>query len=91
MITKMFCVDKSLDVNKVIIRRRKIKIIESDIHYPNDLKFLNIFKVQSDTTSEDIETVLAEIDKKMILISIYELSDDEKESWIVPLLHMDND
>ena len=87
----MFCVDKSLDVNKVIIRRRKIKIIESDIHYPNDLKFLNIFKVQSDTTSEDIETVLAEIDKKMILISIYELSDDEKESWIVPLLHMDND
>ena len=77
-ITKMFCVDKSLDVNKVIISGKKIKIIESDIHYPDDLKFLNIFKVPSDTTNDEIETVLAEIDKKMILISIYQLSDDEK-------------
>ena len=48
-----------------------------------------MYKVKPNDASNDEETVVSNIKTKMVMITIYELPDDEKESWAVPLLHDD--
>ena len=61
----------------------------SDFNFPCELSDLGIFKVNLNAAVEIISTSLLQIVNKMVLLSIFEVMDDAKESWVVPLLHVD--
>ena len=87
-ISKMYNVEGNNDVKDIIVFGKKLKIIESDINYPCNLCDLKIFKVQLPAVENSEKTMLTNVHCKMMLITIYELPEDDKESWVVPLLHM---
>ena len=87
-ILEMFSYKKTNDFEKIYLKGKILEVLSSNINYPSNSTDLNIFKVKVDITNKDLQVCLKDVDRKMILMTIYELPEDEKNSWVVPLLHM---
>ena len=75
-------------MNKIYLKGKKLEKLSSDLDYPCDFGDLKIFKVRVDDINKAVEIVASNIQSKMILMTIWELPEAEKESWVAPLLHM---
>lgn len=66
----------------IVVKGKKIDIIE-----PINSVILNMFKV-IESKKETITANLNSVKCKMLLLLIFELSTDNAEQFVVPLLHM---
>ncbi|KAJ8672002.1 hypothetical protein QAD02_003261 [Eretmocerus hayati] len=87
-ITSIFTHSKPKEKQEICVRAKKVDILGPALDYPIDSSLLNMFKVNEDKNSSVIDTTLDHIKCKMILMDIFEESSSQKESYAMPLLHM---
>ena len=87
-IFEMYSFKKTNEFNNIYLKGKILEILPSDFNYPCNASDLKIFKVKVDDFNKDAQALLKDVDIKMILMTIYELPEDDKDSWVAPLLHM---
>ncbi|KAJ8677968.1 hypothetical protein QAD02_013755 [Eretmocerus hayati] len=87
-ITSIFTHSKPKEKQEICVRAKKIDILGLALDYPIDSSLLNMFEVNEDENSSIIDTTLDHIKCKMILMEISEELGSQKESYAMPLLHM---
>ncbi|KAJ8665408.1 hypothetical protein QAD02_007070 [Eretmocerus hayati] len=87
-ICDIICSQMDVDASKVYILGEKLNIIGSAFNYPIPPSALHIYTVERSHQKEIVKYPLSTMHCKMMLCEIYELSCDEKEIFVVPLLPM---
>ena len=87
-ILEIYSLNKTNDVNNIYLKGKKLEVLPSNFNYPCNFENLQIFKVKINDSNKDIEVSIKDVQCKMLLMTIYELPEDKKDSWVAPLLHM---
>ncbi|KAJ8685498.1 hypothetical protein QAD02_021291 [Eretmocerus hayati] len=83
VIQQLYAETKGSDV---IIKGQKVQIIGEAFTYPMNSSLLGIHEVKF--TDDQCHTFpLTDIEKKMLRISVFELSEEDKKDYVVPFLH----
>lgn len=86
-ITDIYSMSDTNDINKIYISGNKINIIDAALNYPCDSSILHMYKVTLNNNFEKVDSVLSNVNCKMVLLTIRELAEDIGESYVVPMLH----
>lgn len=73
----------------IIIDGLILKKIAPAFLYPTNSSIFNTFKIDENQNLPSGSIKISEIDAKMIKLSIFEIENDDKETFVVPLLHCD--
>ena len=79
-ILEIYSLNKTNDVNNIYLKGKKLEVLPSNFNYPCNFENLQIFKVKINDSNKDIEVSIKDVQCKMLLMTIYELPEDKKDS-----------
>lgn len=88
IVFRIHAYEKTEDLKKIHVEGKKLHILGPVVDYPLDSSILHIWKVKPSCNTAIIKATLSDIDCKMVYLPIFELPEDERVSYVLPLLHM---
>lgn len=71
----------------ITIVGKELEIVDNAFVYPTESRLLDIFKVE-EKKAASMQISLQDVKCKMVQLSVFELPSDEKEIYVIPMLHM---
>ena len=90
-IENIYCCEESMKQLKdesVFFNGKILNICTTEAFtYPTNASDLGIYKINNNLQKNDCTKVLSDIQTKMILMDIYTDNPDDKDTYVLPLLH----